>query len=127
MRIFKSVGAFAVGFFFAQANPPATAAENFSVISHVNVFRLSPPKPEPRPQAIQLELPKISLQGLATLLGAQALLKIQTKAQPVAAEVSCVLGEGQSRQGVEVLRVDMESETVWLKNQGEPQTLTLKR
>jgi hypothetical protein len=127
MKLFSHVGVFVVGLLLAQANSTVFAAENFSEISRMNAFRLSRPKPEPRPQVIQLELPKVSLQGLATLLGTQALLKIQTKSQPVAIEVSCVLGEGQSRDGVEVLRIDMESETVWLNNHGEPQVLTLKR
>jgi hypothetical protein len=127
MKIFKSVGTLATGLLLMQMNATVFAADGYYTIARANVFRLSPPKPEPRPQLVQPALPKVSLQGLATLLGTQALLKIQTMSQPAVAEISCVLTEGQSQNGVEVLRIDMKSETVWLKNQGEPQMLTLRR
>ena len=102
------------------------AAEDFSTIARINVFRLNPLQPEAKPEAVQPELPQVSLQGLTTLLGSQALLKIQMKSKPVTTEVACVLGEGQMRDGVKVLRIDMESGTVWLTNQGEQQVLTIK-
>lgn len=104
------------------------ATDDFASIPKRNVFRLLPPKPEPKPPEIQPELPQVALQGVTTILDSrQALLKIQSKAKLAAAEVCCILGEGQERDGVKVLRIDMESGTVWLANQGSEQILTIKR
>ena len=102
------------------------ATDDFSTIPKRNVFRLLP-KPEPKHVEIQPELPQVSLQGLTTILDSrQALLKIQSKAKPNATEVCCILGEGQERDGVRVLRIEMESGTVRLANQGNNQVLTLR-
>lgn len=127
MKLFKSVGV--VGVLLLLPSPCAMAVgevENFSTIARMNVFRLNLPKPAANREMVLPELPQVSLGGLATLLGSQALLTIQIKTKPVATEVFCVLGEGQSRDGVTVLRIDMESGTVWLTNQGEQQVLTIK-
>jgi hypothetical protein len=105
----------------------AVAKEDFSAIARVNVFRLNPPRPETKPEMVQPELPQVSLVGLATLLGPQALLKIQTKSRPPAAEIACVLSEGQSQDEVKVLRIDANSGTVWLTTRGEPQVLMIGR
>ena len=120
MKMFKSVVVIGVALQWLSLDATTVfAVENFSGIARMNVFRLNPPKSEAKPALVQPELPQVSLVGLATLLGPQALLKIQTKMKPVATEVACVLAEGQSRDGVSVLRIDVESGTVWLTNQGE--------
>lgn len=102
--------------------------DDFAGIPKRNVFRLLPPKPEPKLAEIQPELPQITLQGVTTLLDSrQALLKIQSKTKLTVAEVCCILGEGQERDGVRVLRIEMESGTVWLTNQGVEQVLAIRR
>jgi hypothetical protein len=104
----------------------ADAAADFASIPTKNVFRLLP-KLEQKPPEIQPELPQVTLQGVTTLLDSrQALLKIQSKAKLTATEVCCILGEGQERDGVRVLRIEMESGTVWLTNQGAGQVLGLR-
>lgn len=104
------------------------ATVDFSNIPKRNVFRLLPPKLEQKPPGFQPELPKVTLQGVTTLLDSrQALLKIQSKTKLTPIEVSCILSEGQERDGVRVLRIEMESGTVWLINQGMEQVLTLNR
>jgi hypothetical protein len=101
--------------------------DDFAAISRKNAFRLSPPKPAPKPVEMPPELPQVSLQGLTTLLDLrQALLKIQMKRKTGVIEVPCILGEGQARDGIKVLRIDMKSETVWLLNQDSEQVLSLK-
>lgn len=102
------------------------ATDDFASIPKRNVFRLLPPKP--KPPEIQPELPQISLQGLTTILDSrQALLKIQSKVKPNATEVCCILREGQERDGIKVLWIEMESGTVRLTNQGAEQVLAIKR
>lgn len=104
----------------------ATGAKDFAAITERNAFRLSTPKPEPKIEA-KLELPVVTLQGISALLDRrQALLKIQTGAKPNPTETCCILSEGQERNGVRVLRIDMESGTVWFTNQGEEQKLAIK-
>jgi hypothetical protein len=103
------------------------ATDDFASIPKRNVFRLLPPKLEQKPTEVQPELPQLTLQGVTTLLDSrQALLKIQSKAKLNAIGVCCILGEGQERDGVRVLRIEMESGTVWLANQGNDQVLTLR-
>lgn len=103
-------------------------AEDFSAIARKNAFRLSQAKPEPNPELIRIKLPQVTLQGVTTLLDTrQALLKIEAKGAAVGTEVCCVLSEGQTRNGVKVLRIEVESGTVWLTNQGAEQILSLKR
>jgi len=70
----------------------------------------------------------VTLQGLSTLLDCrQALLRIQAGAKPSPTETCCILGEGQERNGVKVLRIDMESGTVWFTNHGAEQFLSISR
>jgi streptogramin lyase len=105
----------------------ANGPENFAAITERNAFRLSTPKPESKIE-VKPELPVVTLQGISALLDRrQALLKIQTGAKPNPTETCCILGEGQERNGVRVLRIDMESGTVWFTNQGAEQILTIKR
>jgi len=105
----------------------ATGSKDFAAITERNAFRLSTPKPEPKIE-VKPELPVVTLQGISALLDRrQALLKIQTGAKPNPAETCCILSEGQERNGVRVLRIDMESGTVWLTNQGAEQVLNIKR
>jgi hypothetical protein len=127
MKLFKRACVMSVSLLVFSLDAMAGhETENFSAITRMNVFRLNPPQPVTTVERIQPELPRVSFGGLATLLGSQVLLTIQTKAKPVATDDSCVLGEGESRNGVTVLKIDVESGTVLLTNQGEQQTLMIK-
>ncbi|MGC3957316.1 MAG: hypothetical protein QM813_04925 [Verrucomicrobiota bacterium] len=105
----------------------ATASEDFATIARRNVFGLSTLKPKPEIE-VKPQLPVVTLQGLSALLDRrQALLKIQGGAKPNPTEMCCILGEGQERNGVKILRIDMESGTVWFTNQGAEQVLAIRR
>jgi hypothetical protein len=107
--------------------PSAVASTEFSTIVGKNVFRLSPPKPE-RNAEVKPELPVVSLQGLSMLLNSrQALLGIQTSRKAAGPGINCVLSEAQEQNGVRILRIDTQTATVWLTNQGVEQILSLKR
>ena len=105
----------------------ATAPGDFTTIAQKNIFRLGALKSEWPPE-VKPELSVVTLQGLSALLDRrQALLKIQVGAKPNPKETCCILSEGQERNGVRVLRIEMGSGTVWLTNQGAEQVLALKR
>ena len=124
MRLLHKIVVFSIGFLPLIAD----AAADFTTIPRKNVFRLLPPKLEQKPAEVQPELSQLTLQGVTTLLDSrQVLLKIQSKAKPNATEVCCILSEGQERDGVRVLRIEMESGTVWVTNQGDEQVLCLNR
>lgn len=108
----------------ANAAPDSVAA-----IARRNAFRLIPPKPEVIAVVQQVERPRITIQGVTTILGRpQVLLSIQQPAKPTDAPVgSWILAEGESRHEVVILQIDVASGTVRLRNNGEEQTLTLKR
>lgn len=128
MRTMKRCWLIVLSFAFLLIDSQAgSAIEGFSTIAQKNVFRLSAPKAEHKVE-VKPELPVVSLQGLSTLLDRrQALLKIQAGAKPNPTEICCILGEGQERNGIKVLRIDMESGTVWFTNQGAEQALNIKR
>ena len=110
--------------FDAQAN---RVADEFAKIAQKNVFRLNPRVRPFEAIVVPPKPPQVSLQGVMTILGPrQVLLKIQTKTKPGTAEVSWILGEGQSREGVTVTRIEVESGTVWLTNQGAERILKIK-
>lgn len=102
-------------------------ADEFAVIAQKNVFRLCPPGRHAEPVVLQPDLPKVGLQGIMTILGSrEALLKIQTKIKAASTEISYILREGQFRDGVLVTKIDADSGTVWLMNQGVERILKIK-
>ena len=129
MRIIKRVAIFGVSLrLLCTGTEAGIGVEDFSTIARKNAFRLSPPEPEPKPEVVQTELSHVRLRGLTTLPGSrQAILTISKKTKAAATEVSCILGEGDTRDRVKVLRIDMHSGTVWLTNHGVEQVLTIKR
>jgi hypothetical protein len=99
------------------------------IIVGANVFKLtSPPADTPKPPPPE-PVPSITLQGITSICGRpQVLLKVVTpaKAGATALETSFLLDEGQSRNEIEVLEIDLEREKVRFKNHGETQTLSLR-
>ena len=102
--------------------------DRFASIARDNAFHLNPPKPEVIAVIPSPERPRITLQGVTTILGRpQVLVNIQQPAKAAgASEISCVLTEGESRNGVTVLEIDMVSGTIRLNNNGEEQILRSK-
>ena len=79
---------------------------------------------DPPPQA----LPEIFVQGTTSILGIRRVLfKVRTPAAPgqQAMEKSCILGEGERQDEVEVLVIDETTGTVRFNNHGTIQTLSL--
>jgi len=75
-----------------------------------NVFGLRPPPPPPSPEANKPPAPKITLQGITTILGKKiVLMKVTVPATKPGAkveEVPLTLAVGQKSEGVEVLEIN---------------------
>jgi len=106
----------------------APVPDSFTAIARGNVFRLNPPMPESGTVHLLPERPRITFQGVTTILGRpQVLLNIQPSATPAAASgVSCVLTRGEARNGVVVVEIDTVSGIIRLNNNGEEQILRSK-
>jgi hypothetical protein len=111
-----------------QAANATSVRDRFAAIAQANAFRLNPPKPEFAAAVPQPERPKIAFEGFTTILGrCRVLLRIQQPAKAaVAPEISCILTEGESWDGVVALKVDMVSGTIRLNNNGVEQILRPK-
>ncbi len=96
-----------------------------------NAFALKPvPPPQPPPPPAPPPVPKITLQGITSILGRwQVLFKAQLPpkpGEPPKAETSFVMNEGERDGEIEVLQIDGKAGSVTFKNYGVVQTMTLK-
>lgn len=95
-----------------------------------NLFALKPPEKAPNPEDNKPPPPKITLQGITSVLGRrQVLFKASVSPKPgePAKELALVLSEGQSENEFEVLEIDEESGTVKFNNHGTIQSLSLEK
>ena len=105
---------------------PNTAATPYQSFVERNVFGLKPPPPPAKPPEVPVNVPKITLTGITTILGSkQAMMLVPVPAKPPvpAKEESYILKEGQRDGDIEVLAIDEKAGTVKVKNHGAVQTL----
>lgn len=107
------------------AQPPP---EHFAMIGVRNAFRLSPVKPAGSEIPPQPHRPKVSFQGLTTILGRTLVLLTIEPALSSAEfrQTSCVLAQGESRFEIVILEIDTKAGTVRINNLGAEQTLGLR-
>ncbi len=100
----------------------------YEIVVERNVFGLKPPPAPPEPP--KPPLPKITLTGMANILGKKTvLLKIPTPAaKPGAAptERELLLNEGQRDGDLKVVKIDLKAATVDVVYDGIPMTLDFK-
>ena len=109
----------------ARAVPAETPESPYQEIIDRNVFNIRPPAP-PNPDENKPPPPKITLQGITTILGnKRALLKCPEPPKPgqPAQEEALILAEGQRDGDIEVLEIDEKGGTVKVNNHGVVQTL----
>lgn len=114
----------------ASATTPDSSNHPYKMIPATNVFRLKSPLAKQSEPPEQMPLPKITLQGITTILGRpQVLFRITPRSKPVGQEkeTSHVLSEGERVGEIEVLEINMPSSTVKFKNHGVEQSLALPR
>jgi hypothetical protein len=117
------VGVIIVGLLWLSLETRAGGvADQFAAIPARNIFRLTIKPVEP--PVVPPELPKVRLQGVTSILGkSQALLAIRMDTKPAATEVCCILEEGETRNEIVVLEVDVKTAKVRLNNHGSEQIL----
>jgi hypothetical protein len=100
------------------------ASHRYNTIVERNVFGLK--QPEPLPPTIRHEpVEKLKLTGLASIAARkQALLM---RANPGKAPKYFNLDEGESEGGLEVLAIDLQAETVHLRQEGSDLVLSFAR
>ena len=116
----------------AKAIGADSAANPYQGIVDRNVFGLKPPPPPPRPEDNKPPAPKITLNGITTILGnKRALMSVQMPARPPepAKPQSFFLAEGQRDGDIEVLEINekLDGGTVKVNNFGTVQTLTMDK
>ena len=121
--------------FWQVANGAArdVGGSSYQGIAGRNVFGLKPPPPPPIPEANTPPLPRIFLQGIATIGGVKrALLKAQIAPKPgekPAGDQSFILAEGQRDGDIEVLEISVVGQSSFVKvnDFGTLTTLTFEK
>jgi hypothetical protein len=127
MRIIRIAGVISVSLLWLSLETQADGvADQFASIPARNIFRLAT-KPV-GPPVVPPELPKVRLQGVTSILGKpQALLAIPMDTKSAATEICCILEEGETRNEIVVLEVDVKTAKVRLNNHGSEQILGAKK
>jgi hypothetical protein len=114
----------------ANAATPASSPNQYGSITNRNLFALNPTPPPPKVEPPALVLPKITLNGITTILGRKlAIMKVSfpgAAGQP-AKEQSYMLAEGQRDGDIEVLEVNEGAGTVKVKTFGTVMRLTFEK
>ncbi len=104
-------------------------ADDFVATTNRPAITVPPALATNHPAAIassRTDLPTITPNGLMTLFGKkQALFKV-TSADAASAETSYCLSEGEGREGVRVVAIDPETDSVTFDNHGVVQKISLK-
>ena len=90
-----------------------------------NVFNLHPPPPPPSPESLikKEPLPKITLNGITTILGKKITFLTIPGPKPGTPPETLMLAEGQAQSDIEVKEIDEKAGVVKVLNHSEPQTL----
>lgn len=107
----------------AGAVAPELASTPYQGIVDRNVFALKPPPPPEPVETPKTPPPKITLTGIATLLGnkqKQAYLSVNLPGKP---PELYALTEGQGKDDIQVVAIDETGGTVQVKNHGVDQLL----
>ena len=115
---------------WAKAEDLALNDNPYTPIVTRNIFGLLPvPTNDPTANAAPVvPPPKISLNGITTILGSkEALYKVATPAKPgvAAADQSYMMGEGESQDDIQVVKIDTDADVVTFNNHGTIQQLPL--
>src|SRR5579862_7820386 len=113
--------------FGAQAVTPATApTQPYTAIVDRNVFNLHPPPPPVDPSELaknKTQIPKLTLNGITTILGKKMVFLTMPSTKPGGAPETLMLAEGQGEDEVEAKQIDEKAGVVKVNNHGEEQTL----
>jgi hypothetical protein len=102
-------------------------ANPYDQIAERNVFSLKPPPPPASNEPPPTPAPKITLQGITSILGKRQVLFRVAPAKPGEKEESFILTEGEGQNEIDVQAIDLEAGTVTFKNHGSVQTLSMDK
>jgi len=91
-----------------------------------NIFNLHPPPPPLDPSELarkQAPIPKLTLNGITTILGTKNVILTMPASKPGAAPETLMLAEGQAQDDVEVKEIDEKAAVVRVINHGEEEVL----
>lgn len=112
----------AIGVRAAIPNSPRNPYEG---IVDRNVFDLRAPPPKEDMGALKskAQIPKLTLNGITTILGKKVTFITLPTIKPGAPPITVMLAEGQAQEEIEVQRIDEKAGVVKVVNHGEEQTL----
>ena len=112
-----------------RAQDAALSGDPYAVVVARNIFGLNPPPPPNANPQDANPPPKITPNGIMTILGdLQVLFKVAGAPKPGGpppADESYILSEGQRQDEIEVVKIDEKNSIVTFNNHGETQTLPL--
>jgi hypothetical protein len=114
----------------ANAVTPDSSPNQYGSITNRNLFALNPAPPPPKVEQPAPVLPKLTLNGITTILGRNlAIMKALFPGKPgePAREQSYILSEGQRDGDIEVLEVDEQAGSVTVNNFGTVMTITFDK
>lgn len=114
-----------------ESNPASGIADTqesrpYSAIVDRNVFNLHPPPPPVDPADLaknKVQIPKLTLNGITTILGKKIVFLTMPATKPGGPPQSLMLAEGQAEDEVEAKQIDEKAGVVKVNNHGEDQTL----
>lgn len=101
-------------------------SQSYSAIVDRNVFNLHPPPPPVDPSESaknKNQIPKLTLNGITTILGKKMVILTMPATKPGGAPQTLMLAEGQGEDEVEAKQIDEKAGVVQVNNHGEAQTL----
>jgi hypothetical protein len=111
-----------------RADDGVLANNPYAPIVIRNVFGLNPPTPPAAPVKQDVPLPKITPNGIMSILGRlQVLFKVDTVATPgkPSVEESYILTEGQRQDDIEIVKINEKAAMVTFNNNGVIQEIGL--
>lgn len=108
-----------------RAATPDAPRNPYEGIADRNVFDLHAPPPKEDADALKpkTEIPKLTLNGITTILGKKVTFITAPAAKPGAPPTTVMLAEGQAQEEIEVRQIDEKGGVVKVVNHGEEQTL----
>lgn len=109
----------------AQAVTPIGSERPYTAIVDRNVFNLRPPPApvDPSELARNKQIPKLTLNGITTILGKKIVFITMPSTKPGGPPQTLMLAEGQAEEEVEAKQIDEKAGVVKVNNHGEEQTL----
>lgn len=108
-----------------RAATPNPSRNPYEGIADRNVFDLRPPPPRTDEDALKpkTQIPKLTLNGITTILGKKVTFITAPSSKPGALPTTLMLAEGQAQDEVEVRQIDEKGGVVKVVNHGEEQTI----